>query len=117
MQKSLRLEQEERRGRKGYAEVAEEYREMFSLRPLRSLCDLCVLFLMLACATQAQAASGKVFVSSEKDNAMAIIDAATSAVVGSAPLCKRPRHMQLAPGGQRLLVACSDDHRVLVWDI
>jgi PQQ-dependent catabolism-associated beta-propeller protein len=72
---------------------------------------------MVLMAGPAAAASGKVFVSSEKDNAMAIVDAASSAVVGSVPLCKRPRHMQLAPGGQRLLVACSDDHRVLVWDI
>jgi PQQ-dependent catabolism-associated beta-propeller protein len=72
---------------------------------------------LLLLAAPAFAVTGKVYVSSEKDNAMAIVDPASSAVVASAPLCKRPRHMQLAPGGQRLLVACSDEHRVLVWDL
>jgi PQQ-dependent catabolism-associated beta-propeller protein len=72
---------------------------------------------LVLCAASALAAGGKVFVSSEKDNAMAIVDAETGTLVGTAPLCKRPRHMQLAPGGQRLLVACSDDRSVLVWDV
>ncbi|HEX7887896.1 MAG TPA: PQQ-dependent catabolism-associated beta-propeller protein [Ramlibacter sp.] len=48
---------------------------------------------------------------------MAILDAAKGEVTGSQPLCKRPRHMQLSPDRRQLLVACSDDHRVLVWDI
>jgi PQQ-dependent catabolism-associated beta-propeller protein len=61
--------------------------------------------------------TGRVFVSSEKDNAMAVIDAARGEVVGSHPLCKRPRHMQLSPDRTQLLVACSDDHRIVVWDI
>ena len=61
--------------------------------------------------------TGQLFVSSEKDNAMAVVDAAKGEVVGSQPLCKRPRHMQLTPDRLQLLVACSDDHRVLVWDI
>jgi PQQ-dependent catabolism-associated beta-propeller protein len=61
--------------------------------------------------------TGKVFVSSEKDNAMAVIDAARGEVVAAHPLCKRPRHMQLSPDRTQLLVACSDDHRIVVWDI
>jgi PQQ-dependent catabolism-associated beta-propeller protein len=61
--------------------------------------------------------SGKVFVSSEKDNAMTLVDAARGEVTGAQPLCSRPRHMQLGRDRQQLLVACSDDHQVLVWDI
>lgn len=61
--------------------------------------------------------TGQVFVSSEKDNAMAIVDGAKGEVTGTQALCKRPRHMQLGPDRQQLFVACSDDHRVLVWDI
>jgi PQQ-dependent catabolism-associated beta-propeller protein len=61
--------------------------------------------------------TGKILVSSEKDNAITLIDGARSEVTGATPLCKRPRHMQLTPDRQQLLVACSDDHRVLVWDI
>jgi PQQ-dependent catabolism-associated beta-propeller protein len=48
---------------------------------------------------------------------MTIVDAAKHEVVAAAPLCKRPRHMQLTPDRKQLLVACSDDHRVLAWDI
>ena len=70
----------------------------------------------IALAAQAKD-TGQVFVSSEKDNAMAIVDAAKAEVVGSAALCKRPRHMQLTPDRTQLLVACSDDHRVAIWDI
>jgi PQQ-dependent catabolism-associated beta-propeller protein len=71
---------------------------------------------LLAAAAQAKD-TGKVFISSEKDNAMTIVDAAKAEVVGAPALCKRPRHMQLTPDRTQLLVACSDDHRVLVWDI
>ena len=79
---------------------------------------LAVSVVLTLCAASVLAAgSGKVFVSSEKDNAMAIIDAAKAEVTGSAALCKRPRHMQLTPDRTKLMVACSDDHRVLVWDI
>jgi PQQ-dependent catabolism-associated beta-propeller protein len=74
--------------------------------------------LLALCAGGAAAKdTGQVFVSSEKDNAMAVVDAARLEVVGSQPLCRRPRHMQLDAARTHLLVACSDDHRVLVWDI
>ena len=61
--------------------------------------------------------TGQVFVSSEKDNALIVVDAAKAEVVGSTALCKRPRHMQLTPDRDQLLVACSDDGRIAVWDI
>lgn len=75
-----------------------------------------------ACALLAAAAvfardTGRVFVSSEKDNAVTIVDPARGEVTGTIPLCRRPRHMQLTPDRQQLLVACSDDHRVVVLDI
>jgi PQQ-dependent catabolism-associated beta-propeller protein len=66
----------------------------------------------------AQAAgSGLLFVSSEKDNALAVIDIARAEVTGAVPLCKRPRHMQLGPDRKRLFVACSDGNHIAVWDI
>lgn len=85
------------------------------LRLLRRFCGFCVL--VIACAAAAAKDSGRVFVSSEKDNAMTLVDAVRGEVTGAQPLCRRPRHMQLTPDRQQLLVACSDDHRVLVWDI
>lgn len=61
--------------------------------------------------------TGQVFISSEKDNGLVVVDAARAEVTGAVPLCKRPRHMQLAPDRKQLLVACSDEHRIVVWDI
>jgi PQQ-dependent catabolism-associated beta-propeller protein len=75
------------------------------------------VLLVAACGLAQARDTGKVFVSSEKDNAIAVVDPARGEVVATIPACKRPRHMQLSADRQQLLVACSDDHRVLVWDI
>jgi PQQ-dependent catabolism-associated beta-propeller protein len=82
----------------------------------RQRLELALVVAVLAAGVHAKD-TDKVFVSSEKDNAMAVIDAARGEVVASPALCKRPRHMQLSPDRMQLLVACSDDHRVVVWDI
>ncbi len=58
-----------------------------------------------------------IYVSSEKDNALTLVDAATLTVQGTLPTCKRPRHMQLAPDGKRLLVACGESHAADVIDV
>jgi PQQ-dependent catabolism-associated beta-propeller protein len=113
-------EKSERRGRRDHAEDAEEFHLDVFLRLLRNLCALCVRLSVSVCVCTTPALArdtGKVFVSSEKDNAMAVIDAAKAEVIASPALCKRPRHMQLSPDRLLLYVACSDDHRVLVWDI
>ncbi len=74
------------------------------------------LALLLPLAAQARD-TGQVFVSSEKDNALFVLDASRGEVVNSMALCKRPRHMQLTPDRKQLLVACSDEGRIVVWDI
>lgn len=63
------------------------------------------------------AAAPLVFVSSEKDNALAIIDATTLTVQGTLATCKRPRHMQRTPDGKRLLVACAESNAAEVIDL
>jgi PQQ-dependent catabolism-associated beta-propeller protein len=79
---------------------------------------LALLASAMLLVTSAQAkGSGLVFVSSEKDHALAIVDAAKAELVAAPAICKRPRHLQLSPDRAQLLVACSDDHRVVVWDI
>ena len=84
----------------------------------RDLSWLAGVLLALACCQPALArGSGKLFVSSEKDNAVTIIDSASNAVTGTTLSCRRPRHMQLSLDRRQLLVACSDDHQVLAWDI
>lgn len=55
------------------------------------------------------AAQGTAYVSSEKDDALTMIDLATLTVKGTVPTCKRGRHMMLTPD-RKLLVACTDSN-------
>ncbi len=72
---------------------------------------------VVAAATAQAAGTGLVYVSSEKDNAITMLDAKTQAVVGTIATCKRPRHMQLTPDRQRLVVTCSDSDRADLIDL
>jgi PQQ-dependent catabolism-associated beta-propeller protein len=65
----------------------------------------CALAFGLACG--AASAQGTVYVSSEKDDALTMVDATTLAIKGTVPTCKRGRHLQLTPERQ-LMLACSD---------
>ncbi len=78
-----------------------------------------VLPVLVALAgSPAQAAgTGLVYVSSEKDNAITMLDAKTHAVTGTIATCKRPRHMQLTPDRERLVVTCSDSDRADLIDL
>ena len=87
-------------------------------RSLRPGAALALLALGIALAGPAQSKdTGQLFISSEKDNGLVVVDAAKAEVTGAIPLCKRPRHMQLTPDRTKLMVACSDDHRIVVMDI
>ena len=73
-------------------------------------------FLVVAAALAAAAhAQGTAYVSSEKDNALTLIDTRTLAVKGTLPTCKRARHLQLLPDG-KLMVACADSNAADVID-
>ena len=54
--------------------------------------------LLAACPALAFA-QGSVFVSSEKDHALSVLDIAKQEITGTVATCKRPRHMQVLPGG------------------
>jgi PQQ-dependent catabolism-associated beta-propeller protein len=58
-----------------------------------------------------------VYVSSEKDNALTVLDLATQSVQGTIPTCKRPRHLQLTPDRTRLLAICSDSDAADIIDL
>jgi PQQ-dependent catabolism-associated beta-propeller protein len=60
-------------------------------------------------------AQGIAYVSSEKDNALTMIDLATLSVKGTVPTCKRARHIQLTPE-RRIMVACTDSNEADVID-
>ena len=68
-------------------------------------------------AGNAALAQGTAFVSSEKDHALTVIDLKTLAVTGTIPTCKRPRHMQLLPGGKQLVVACGESNAADIIDL
>jgi PQQ-dependent catabolism-associated beta-propeller protein len=60
-------------------------------------------------------AQGTAYVSSEKDDALTLIDVKSLAVKGTVPTCKRGRHVQLMPDG-KLMVACTDSNAADVID-
>ena len=63
----------------------------------------------------AASAQGTAYVSSEKDDALTLIDTQTLTVKGSVPTCKRGRHIQRLPDG-KLMVACTDSNAADVID-
>ncbi len=75
------------------------------------------LALSFSFAPLAASAQGTAWVSSEKDNTITLIDTASLAVIGTVPTCKRPRHMQIAPDGKRLFVACADSNAADIIDL
>jgi PQQ-dependent catabolism-associated beta-propeller protein len=72
------------------------------------LTALATLGLGLTAAAPAAFAQGYALISSEKDNALTVLDLKTRAVTGTIPTCERPRHMQRTADGQQLIVACGD---------
>jgi PQQ-dependent catabolism-associated beta-propeller protein len=87
-------------------------------RTNRPATALALLAMGLALAAPVQAKdTGQLFISSEKDNGLVVVDVARAEVTGTIPLCKRPRHMQFTPDRTRLMVACSDDHTIVVMDV
>lgn len=77
----------------------------------------CIALAALALLAGRALAAPLVYVSSEKDNALTLVDPATLTVQGTLATCKRPRHMQLMPGGKRLLVACGESHAADIIDL
>ena len=72
---------------------------------------------ILGSAVPMAQAQGTAWVSSEKDNAITLVDLATQAVTGTVATCKRPRHMQRSTDGKLLIVACSDSHQADLIDL
>ncbi|MCA0174966.1 MAG: PQQ-dependent catabolism-associated beta-propeller protein [Proteobacteria bacterium] len=72
---------------------------------------------LLALTTLPAHAQGVAWVTSEKDDAITLIDMDKLAVIGVVPTCKRPRHIAVLPGGKRLMTACGDSHQGDVIDI
>lgn len=80
-----------------------------------SLAPRALTMLGLTLAAGVCAAQGTAYVSSEKDDALTLIDTRTLAVKGTIATCKRGRHIQRLPDG-KLMVACTDSNAADVID-
>ena len=85
---------------------------IFTLRTFSASLGTTLLAISLAATAQAR---GTAYVSSEKDDALTLIDLATLTVKGTVPTCKRGRHVQITPDG-KIMVACSYSNAADVID-
>ncbi len=86
------------------------------MHPLPVLARRAALATVLLLTPLAVLAQGTVYVSSEKDDALTLIDTGTLAVKGSIATCKRARHVQLTPD-RKLMVACTDSNAADLIDL
>src|SRR5450631_1406160 len=85
---------------------------------IQKILPACAMTVALAIAAPASAKpTGAVFISSEKDNLITVLDGKTQQQVASIKACKRPRHMQLTRDRQRLIAVCGDDGTAIVVDV
>ncbi|RZL93463.1 MAG: hypothetical protein EOP82_07795 [Variovorax sp.] len=71
--------------------------------------------LSIVCFCAGALAQGTAYVSSEKDQALTLIDLATLSVKGTIPTCKRGRHIQLTPE-RLIMLACTESNAADVID-
>ncbi len=76
-----------------------------------------VALAMAMTAVPAWAGSGAVFISSEKDNVITVLDGKTQQQIGLIKTCKRPRHMQFTADRKQLIAICGDDGSAVVVDV
>ena len=75
----------------------------------------CFALSCIVCAS-ATAATGRIFVSNERDDTVSVIDGRTNEVVDVIEVGKRPRGVGLSPSGHELYVAVSGDNAIVVID-
>ena len=61
--------------------------------------------------------TGQVFISSEKDDVITVLDGKTQQQIASIAVCKRPRDMRLTRDRLRLIAVCGDDGIAIVVDV
>lgn len=86
--------------------------------PLPLVRQLTLVTLISACALPAYAKdTGYIFVSSEKDNNITVLDGKTYAVVKRIGTAARPRHLQFNPDQTQIYVAAGDGNAIDVIDV
>ncbi len=89
------------------------------MRAFGSVAGVCAgALIALACSPQAVAkGTGLVFVSSEKDNTITVLDGKTDTVTRTIKTCERPRHMEWNQDHTQIYVACGDSDVIGIVDI
>ena len=80
------------------------------------LAGMATAMLSVAPATQA-AGTGYLFVSSEKDHAITVLDGKSYEVVKRIRTAARPRHLAFSPDRSRLYAACGDGNAIEIIDV
>ena len=91
----------------------------FKSQSLRSACVVAIaasLSLSLAAPASANQ-TGEVFISSEKDNIITVLEGKTQKQLAVIKVCKRPRHLRLTQDHLRLITVCGDDGSAVVIDV
>ncbi|MGF1528736.1 MAG: hypothetical protein ACFCBW_18360, partial [Candidatus Competibacterales bacterium] len=63
------------------------------------------------------AGTGYLFVSSEKDHLVTVLDGETFEVVKRIPTGRRPRHMQFGPDRRQIYIAASNENSIDIIDV
>ncbi len=88
------------------------------VRGRRGIAATALLAVALAVATDARAkGTGYLFVSSEKDHTVTVLDGKSYQVVKQIRTAARPRHMAFDPQRTRLYVACGDGDAIDIIDV
>ena len=75
------------------------------------------LLAVASTATSWAAGTGYLFVSSEKDHAVSVLDGESYALVKQIRTAARPRHLQFTPDRSRIYAACGDGDAIDVIDV
>lgn len=86
------------------------------MRTVRRILPVLVALVPFAPATWA-AGTGYLFVSSEKDHAISVLDGESYALVKQIRTAARPRHLRFSPDRSRIYTACGDGNAIDIIDI
>jgi len=78
---------------------------------------IALMLLGLLPALPAAAGSGNIFVSSEKDDAIAVLDGSTYEVIKTIATSERPRHMQFSHDRKLIYAACGEGESIDIIDV
>ena len=86
------------------------------MRTVRRVLPVLVALVPLAPATWA-AGTGYLFVSSEKDHAISVLDGKSYELVKQIRTAARPRHLRFSPDRSRIYTACGDGNAIDIIDV